>query len=337
MPSNHDTQYEDECACGHERQEHSMPTEYAIENQPDTITTSCNRCSCKEFVPPKNTDVCECTHERQEHDGPCKEESCPCEKFVFDGESNSTNFRTVSILEDEADFADSIAANLENQRNPKINIEWSKDKEELQTSNLPITNFSDLFIIDVQMLDEGGQTGPEIVRKFMELNKIYRPCIIMTGQPKKILDDIKEEHKDFVYFEVYLDKNDKNFAEALTFEVNRLLQKYSGCKAAFQMRKQQFKEYKLLSELPAEKFSWRDIYGQDGIVGEKETYADLLDWCIKHCNSLDENTSDKVKDATRVLDERLKEHSLKRYETEEVYDEVDDGVDDDDDGDKEDE
>jgi hypothetical protein len=175
------------------------------------------------------------------------------------------------------------------------------------------------------MLDEGGQTGPEIVRKFMALNKIYRPCIIMTGQPKKILDDIKEEHKDFKYFEVYLDKNDKNFAEALTAHVNEILRKGSSCKEAFQMQKQQFKEYDLLGEPAAKMFSWRDVYAQDGIVGEKETIDDLLNWCIEYCNSVDHETVDKVKDARRALDERLMEHSLKRYEKDEVDEDFDDG------------
>ena len=78
-------------------------------------------------------------------------------------------------------------------------------------------------------------------------------------------------------------------------------------------------------------FGWRDVYDQDAIVGEKETVGDLLDWCIEYCNSVDYETVDKVNDARRALDERLMEHSLKRYEKDEVDEDFDD------DGDEEDE
>jgi hypothetical protein len=46
---------------------------------------------------------------------------------------------------------------------------------------------------------------------------------------------------------------------------------------------------------------------------------------------VDYETVDKVKDARRALDERLMEHSLKRYEKDEVDEDFDD------DGDEEDE
>ena len=134
MPNNHDTQYEDECACGHERQEHSMPTEDLI-NQPDLdSTTNCGCCSCREFVLPQDTDLCECTHERQEHDGPCKEESCKCENFVYDKDEYLASSRLrISVLDDEEEWVD---ANITSLVESKHDVDVCADKKEFQKTYL---------------------------------------------------------------------------------------------------------------------------------------------------------------------------------------------------------